>query len=170
MKYALITIVVGLLAWAAYTQFMSVPSDAPTNEAMPSTNETVEDTPIPDEVMDTAPEEVPAVTEDALDKGSDDLVETTEVAVREFTLDSFNFGYSMDNIEVNEGDTVTINLTSSDGFHDWVVDEFNAATEKINPGEETSVTFVADQAGTYEFYCSVGSHRARGMVGTLIVN
>lgn len=89
--------------------------------------------------------------------------------VREFTLDSFNYGYSMETLTVAEGDTVTINLTSSDGFHDWVVDEFDAATDTISPGEETSVTFVADQAGTYEFYCSVGSHRARGMVGTLIV-
>lgn len=87
----------------------------------------------------------------------------------EFTLDSFNFGYSQSEIRVNEGDTVTINLTSSDGFHDWVVDEFDAATEKIQEGETTSVTFVADTAGTYEFYCSVGSHRAQGMVGTLIV-
>jgi|GEM_PF-520658 len=86
-----------------------------------------------------------------------------------FTLDSFNFGYSMDEIRVNEGDTVTINLTSSDGFHDWVVDEFGAATEKIQAGGNTSVTFVASEAGTYEYYCSVGNHRAEGMVGTLIV-
>jgi len=31
------------------------------------------------------------------------------------------------------------------------------------------VTFVADKAGEYEFYCSVGQHRANGMVGKLIV-
>lgn len=84
-------------------------------------------------------------------------------------LDGFNFGYSMDEIRVSEGDTVTINLTSTDGFHDWVVDEFDAATERVRDGETTSVTFVADTAGTYEFYCSVGNHRAEGMVGTLIV-
>lgn len=88
---------------------------------------------------------------------------------KEFTVDSFNFGYSMDEIRVNEGDTVTITLTNSDGFHDWVVDEFDAATETINEGETTTVTFVADTAGTYEYYCSVGNHRAQGMVGTLVV-
>lgn len=86
-----------------------------------------------------------------------------------FTVDSFNFGYSMDEIVVNEGDTVTIQLTNSDGFHDWVVDEFNAATDKIREGDTTSVTFVASKAGSYEYYCSVGSHRANGMVGTLVV-
>ena len=90
-------------------------------------------------------------------------------AVKEFTLDSFNFGYSETEIRVQEGDTVTINLTNSDGFHDWVVDEFDAATDKIRAGETTSVTFVADAAGTYEYYCSVGNHRQQGMVGTLVV-
>lgn len=96
-------------------------------------------------------------------------VETAPVTTKEFTIDSFSYGYSMEEIRVNEGDTVTINLTNSNGLHDWVVDEFNAATETIRAGEETSVTFVADKAGTYEFYCSIGNHRAQGMVGKLIV-
>jgi plastocyanin len=86
-----------------------------------------------------------------------------------FTLDSFSYGYSENEIRVKQGDTVTINLTNSAGFHDWVVDEFAAATEKINVGETTSVTFVADKAGTFEYYCSVGSHRQLGMVGNLVV-
>jgi len=99
----------------------------------------------------------------------DDVNETETQNVREFTMDSFLFGYSMEEIKVTQGDTVTINLTSSEGLHDWVVDEFEAATEKISAGGNTSVTFVADKAGTFEFYCSVGSHRAQGMVGKLIV-
>lgn len=86
-----------------------------------------------------------------------------------FTLDSFNFGYSETELRVKVGDTVTINLASSGGFHDWVVDEFGAATDKIQAGGSTSVTFVADKAGTFEYYCSIGSHRAHGMVGKLIV-
>lgn len=80
-----------------------------------------------------------------------------------------NYAFSQDTITVKEGDTVTINLTVEEGFHDWMVDEFNAATEQVGEGETTSVTFVADRAGTYEFYCSVGNHRQNGMVGTLIV-
>lgn len=80
-----------------------------------------------------------------------------------------NFEFDVTKIEVNEGDVVTINFESEQGFHDWVVDEFDAATEQVNPGTPTSVTFVADQAGTFEFYCSVMQHRAQGMVGELIV-
>jgi len=39
----------------------------------------------------------------------------------------------------------------------------------VTPGTPTSVTFVADKTGTFEYYCSVGNHRAQGMVGKLIV-
>jgi plastocyanin len=90
-------------------------------------------------------------------------------SAKEFTVDSYSFGYSLKEIRVNEGDTVTINLTNSAGLHDLVIDEFNVATEKIRQGENDSVTFVATKAGSYEFYCSVGNHRAQGMVGKLIV-
>tara|TARA_B100000508_G_scaffold49652_1_gene38601 strand:+ start:3955 stop:4443 length:489 start_codon:yes stop_codon:yes gene_type:complete len=119
-------------------------------------------------------EEMISEAEDAsepktIDESEIEIVEEAEGEVKEFTIDSFNFGYSLEEITVNEGDTVTINLTNSDGFHDWVVDEFGAATEKIQAGGVTSVTFVAGEAGTYEYYCSVGSHRANGMVGKLIV-
>jgi plastocyanin len=65
---------------------------------------------------------------------------------------------------------VTVNFTSDQWFHDWVVDEFDAATEKVETWGTTSVTFVADQVGEFEYYCSVGAHRANGMVGMLIVN
>ncbi len=86
-----------------------------------------------------------------------------------FTVTGVNFAFNLEEITVKEGDTVTINFESESGFHDWVVDEFDAATQQVRPDTPTSVTFVADKKGTYEYYCSVGSHRANGMVGNLIV-
>lgn len=86
-----------------------------------------------------------------------------------FEVRGENFAFDVQEIRVKQGDTVTINFESTDGFHDWVVDEFDARTQQVRPGTPTSVTFVADQAGTFEYYCSVGSHRANGMVGTLVV-
>lgn len=139
---------------------------APTSEAPVTTDESseMEEMNMDDMDMESTEDETSAeVSADAaIEIDADAPVEVIE-------LDSFNFGYSQDEIRVAEGTVVTINLTSSDGFHDWVVDEFNAATGKIREGETTSVTFVADAAGTYEYYCSVGAHRANGMVGTLIV-
>lgn len=80
-----------------------------------------------------------------------------------------DFAFDTPEITVTEGDVVTINFESTEGFHDWVVDEFRAGTRQVRPGTPTSVTFTADKAGTYEYYCSVGSHRAMGMIGTLTV-
>ena len=80
-----------------------------------------------------------------------------------------DFEYDIKQIKVKKGDTVTINFKSDKGFHDWVVDEFDAATERVNEGGTTSVTFVADKVGTFQYYCSVMSHRQMGMVGYLII-
>lgn len=86
-----------------------------------------------------------------------------------FTLDGKPFAFSLKEIRVKEGDVVTITLTNSGGLHDWVVDEFNARTKQIKQGETDTIEFVADKAGTYEYYCSVANHRQLGMVGKLIV-
>lgn len=86
-----------------------------------------------------------------------------------FTISGGNYYYDINDITVKEGDIVTINFRSEDGFHDWVIDEFDAATNKISTGQDTNITFTADKKGTFEFYCSVGNHRAQGMVGTLTV-
>ncbi len=116
-----------------------------------------------------------SMVEEAATGPSGMMEETDEAMIKqgetkEFTLDSFEFGYDQKTLTVAAGDTVTITLTNSGTMvHDWVVDEFNARTKRIKNGETDSVTFVADKAGTYEFYCSVGNHRAQGMVGKLIV-
>ena len=62
-----------------------------------------------------------------------------------------------------------INFTSADGLHDLVIDEFDVRTERLRTGGTEYVMFVADKSGTFEYYCSVGSHRVNGMVGKLIV-
>ena len=37
-------------------------------------------------------------------------------------------------------------------------------------GKTASVTFMADQKGTYEFWCTISGHKEQGMIGKLIVN
>ena len=95
-------------------------------------------------------------------------------STKTFVITGANFKFVVDGkenptIEVNEGDTVKIEFTSTEGFHDWVVEEFGA-TGKVRAGNSTSVEFIADKKGTFEYYCSVGSHREMGMTGQLIVN
>jgi len=89
--------------------------------------------------------------------------------VRSFAVSGRNFEFSPTEIRVRQGDRVRIVFTSLDGTHDFVIDELAVATQQVSTGQTDAVEFVADQAGNFEFYCSVGNHRAMGMVGTLIV-
>lgn len=84
-------------------------------------------------------------------------------------LDAFNYGYSIEEITIKKGQSVRIEMNVTQGTHDWVIDEFDAATDIVSSGSMASVEFVADTQGVFEYYCSVSNHRARGMVGTLIV-
>ena len=104
-----------------------------------------------------------------METGTIPATETAPAAVKSFDLTGKMFAFSQSEIRVEKGDTVTVNFESTDGPHDWVVDAFNARTKQVQPGTKTSVTFVADKVGTYEYYCSVGQHRQNGMVGKLIV-
>lgn len=74
-------------------------------------------------------------------------------------------------IVVNVGDRVRIVYESVGGMpHDFVIDEIEGArTEIWSPGDGETIEFVANVAGEFEYYCSVGSHRANGMVGRFIV-
>lgn len=103
--------------------------------------------------------------------GGSVLDNTNEVT---FDLTSSHFKFYLNGVEspelkVKQGDKVTIILDNEEGFHDWVLDEFNAKTLQVWGGNSTSVEFIADKKGTFEYYCSVGQHRAMGMKGNFIV-
>jgi len=89
--------------------------------------------------------------------------------VKEITVQNDRLSYVQSEIRVNEGDTIRLTFENTGGRHDWVLDEFDAATEVIRGGESETIEFTADEAGEYEFYCSVPGHRQAGMWGTFIV-
>lgn len=86
-----------------------------------------------------------------------------------FTVTGGNFSYDLKEVKVKKGETVRIIFKNAEGFHDFRIDELNVATNKIKAGAQESVVFTADKSGTFEYYCSVGKHRAMGMKGNLIV-
>lgn len=96
--------------------------------------------------------------------------DTAQGTVKEFVVTGSNMKFDVTNISVNKGDTVKIVFKNAQGMHDWVIDEFNARTKVLPAGQSETITFVADKTGTFEYYCSVGSHREMGMKGTLTVN
>jgi plastocyanin len=108
---------------------------------------------------------------DATDQGmmASDSGSTTG-QVKEFTVEGSNFKFLPATLTVNKGDTVKVTFKNTGGFHDFVIDEFNGSkTKQIGADAEETIQFVADKAGTFEYYCSVGNHRGMGMVGKLIV-
>ncbi len=107
--------------------------------------------------------------EDNLSNKNENPEETADSNVKVVNVTGSNFAFNPKTITVNKGETVRIVFTSENGFHDFVLDQFGIRTEVLNSGGTDTVEFVADQTGTFEYYCSVGSHRAMGMVGNLIV-
>jgi plastocyanin len=103
------------------------------------------------------------------------------IAVQQVELDGINYEFANEDgknpdIHVDEGDTVRITLTSQSGVHDWTLvyvengsEQVWAKTPLVSTGQSASVEFVANRTGTFDYFCSVGSHRARGMKGKFII-
>jgi len=62
-----------------------------------------------------------------------------------------------DYVEVEQGDTVTIHITSNeqsrDNTHGFTIDDYNVHGS-FEPGKTASLTFVADRPGVFPFYCT----------------
>ncbi len=92
--------------------------------------------------------------------------------VKEFAMTSFyddkGVWFSVKEMKVKKGDIVRVKVTNVKGVHDFTLDEFGVKQETpLN--QEVVVEFVADKAGTFEYYCSKPGHQARGQFGKLIV-
>ena len=127
-----------------------------TDNSRPEKNESAVESPMPA----TSQAVAPAAPEDTV---------SAQIAVKEFTVIGKNYSFAPSTLSVKKGDTVKIIFKNVDGFHDWRIDEFQAGTQRIQAGQDDTITFVADKTGQFEFYCSVGSHRSMGMRGTLTV-
>ena len=143
-----------LAAMAVFTAVAIIAgcTTAPTNTNV-ATNQPVT-RPTPETTPPASPTEPPSVS---------------PAAAKTFTIIGKNFSFSETKLRVKVGDRVKIIFKNEDGFHDWVIDEFSARTPQIQTGTQAEVEFVASIAGTFEYYCSVGEHRAKGMKGNLIV-
>lgn len=95
------------------------------------------------------------------------------MAEADLEIEASNFEYSVESISASAGETVTVTMTSTEGMHDFVIDELGVQSEVIQAGEETTFTIEipedAEVGTEYAFYCSIGNHRAMGMEGTLVI-
>jgi len=92
-------------------------------------------------------------------------------------IESGNFFYTPKTLTIEVGDTVR--WVNVGGFHNVNAEENTITGEDYNnpesfrsapTSEPVLLTRVFTVPGTYEYDCSVGSHAANGMIGTLIVD
>lgn len=95
--------------------------------------------------------------------------EANTSAIKEFTISNDHFSYTPNNITVKKGDNVKITFNNTGGTHDLKIDEFAVATPILGANKSATVEFKATKTGSFQYYCSVGNHRAMGMWGTLTV-
>ena len=128
-------------------------------EPAPGAEEVIEDKTV---VIEDKPEEVKE------DK-TEEVIEEKTSETKTFNIVAKKFEFIPSRIEVNEGDTVILNVKSIDVRHGFGILAFGV-NEKLEPGKEITVEFVADKKGTHSMVCTVfcGSGHS-GMRGDLIV-
>ena len=83
--------------------------------------------------------------------------------------------YNVSEVDVEEGETVEFVYHHAGGTHDLVLEnsegEIVERTDILSEsGESDSFTYTfQEDSEDYQFFCSVGSHRAQGMEGTITV-
>ena len=71
-----------------------------------------------------------------------------------FRIEAGQFAYSPSELSVNPGDTITIELVSTDVVHGLYVDGYDISVE-ADPGQPATLTFIADKPGSFRFRCNV---------------
>ena len=71
-----------------------------------------------------------------------------------FQIDARQFAYSPSEITVNPGDTVTLQLVSTDVVHGLYIDGYDLSVES-DPGQTATLSFKANKPGSFRFRCNV---------------
>ncbi len=72
---------------------------------------------------------------------------------RTIRVEASQFAYQPAVIQVNQGDTVTLEIVSTDVVHGFYVDEYGVSAT-ADPGQTARLTFVADRGGTFRIRCN----------------
>jgi heme/copper-type cytochrome/quinol oxidase subunit 2 len=73
---------------------------------------------------------------------------------RVFKINAYQFAYSPSELHVHRGDTVTIQLISTDVVHGLYVDDYGVSIQG-DPGQTATLSFVANKSGSFRFRCNV---------------
>jgi heme/copper-type cytochrome/quinol oxidase subunit 2 len=75
-----------------------------------------------------------------------------------------NSTFLPDQINVNTGDNLMINLTNTDSITHGFTIEGLSSPETVDPGQTISVILSNIKLGTYAFYCQLHNNHSRGII------
>ena len=81
-------------------------------------------------------------------------VRATQPTLRTFRVEASQYAYAPAILAVNPGDTVTIELVSTDVVHGLYLDGYGVSVT-ADPGQTARLTFIADKSGSFRFRCNV---------------
>ncbi len=88
---------------------------------------------------------------------------------RRISISARSFAYEPGTVRVNQGDTVVIDLESTDVVHGLYVDGYGVSAQ-AEPGRPAQLTFVANRTGAFRFRCNVSCGSLHPfMIGKLVV-
>lgn len=88
---------------------------------------------------------------------------------RHITIAARSFAFEPGTVRVNRGDTVIVDLESTDVVHGLYVDGYDVSTQ-AEPGRPGRLTFIADRDGAFRFRCNVACGSLHPfMIGKLVV-
>ncbi len=117
-----------------------------------------------------SPSPIPLLPEEEITeiKGASDKEITAD-----YILNLSNYSFEPNTIITQAGATITVQLTNTQGTHDFVIDELDIQSSTLQTGESKLLTITIPEDGAGKelpFYCSIGNHRQMGMEGTLIIS
>ena len=111
---------------------------------------------------------------DSMKPAKEGMQSASEVSgpLKEFTMtayyDAEGAWFSLKEMTVKKGDHVRVKVVNTAGVHNFTLDEFSVV-KNLPLNQDVTIDFTADKVGTFQYYCSIPGHRARGQVGTLVV-
>lgn len=86
------------------------------------------------------------------------------------TVEGNEFAFTPSAFTVKKGEPVTLTFKNTGKYpHNLTISALNVSTKTIQPGQEDTITFTPDKAGSFTYICTVPGHADRGMKGTLTV-
>jgi heme/copper-type cytochrome/quinol oxidase subunit 2 len=92
----------------------------------------------------------------------------SEASLRVFDISATEDGYSINNIVVNKGDTISLNLIGSEGAFDVSLPDLGLY-QMVEDGGEKKIEFQALTPGTFSYICQSSCPGGKNIKGSLVV-